>query len=97
MALTENLNSAFAGIAVRCCPPGEGCECSDVERVLRGYAYGSSGPMPPMTEVQRAACLDEIAAVEGNKRADWEDSPDEQLASGVLSAWHDYCLDKGLI
>ncbi|MHD0644405.1 hypothetical protein ACYPKM_02060 [Pseudomonas aeruginosa] len=50
-----------------------------------------------MTEEQRNLCLDEIIKFSGDERSDWEGSSDQQLASGVLSAWHEYCLEQGLI
>ncbi len=80
-----------------CFPEGEGCFCCDNERALRAYAYGSRQPMPPMTGEQREACLDEIGNVEGYRREDYAQSPDKELAHGVLCAWMDYCRDKGLL
>lgn len=93
----KNIDTAFTGLTARCCNPDDGCACGHTERVLRGYAYGQAGPLPPMTDAQRIACLDEIDAVEGYERADWEGSTDAQLAGGVLSAWADYCRDLGML
>ncbi len=53
--------------------------------------------MPDMTAEQREFCLTEIGNVEGYRRADYEESDDADLASGVLSAWTDFCRDKGLL
>lgn len=33
----------------------------------------------------------------GYSRKDYENSPDELLANGVLCCWLDYCRDKGLL
>ena len=71
------------------------CLCLPVERVLR--AYMAQAPMPALTPEQREACLEEIALVEGYDRHDYEESDDQELARGVLSAWVDYCRDKGLL
>lgn len=76
-------------------PEAEGCLCMDAERALR--AYMGKHPMPPMTSEQRAYCLEEIGSVEGYERTDYEACTDEDLARGVLSAWVDYCRDKGLL
>ena len=74
-------------------PPA--CVCLPVERVLR--AYIARMPMPPMTEKQRHACLDEIAHVEGYDRQAYTGEDDAGLARGVLAALTDYCRDKGLL
>jgi hypothetical protein len=50
-----------------------------------------------MTPIQRDACLEEIAHVEGYDRADYAHVDDRDLARGVLSAWTDFCRDKGLL
>lgn len=75
------------GMLACICPPGE--------RAVRAWAYGA--PCPPMTAAQRDWCLDEIAAVEGYERADYEGEDDRILALTTLSAWTDYCRDKGLL
>lgn len=93
----KELHIAFAGLTAPCCNPDHGCACSATERVLRCYAHGPVGLLSPMTDSQRDACLTEISLVEGHERADWDGSTDAQLASGVLSAWQDYCQDLGLI
>lgn len=46
---------------------------------------------------ERAWMLDQIAAVEGYKREDYETASTRQLAVGVLSAWTDLARDKGLL
>lgn len=80
-----------------CCTPGREhhCVCPDMERALRAWKGGDD--MPSMTQEQRAACLDEIEQVEGWRRSDHEHLSDKDLASDVLSAWLDYCRDKGLM
>ena len=71
------------------------CVCSEMERALRGWQRGDV--MPDMTDEQRELCLSEIGRVEGYTRADYEGLSDRDVASGVLSAWTDYCRDKGLL
>jgi hypothetical protein len=93
-----DLDTIFATRApAHCICPGyaDCCVCPDAERALRAYAYGLA-PLP-MTEAQREACLTEIGAVEGYDRADYARSTDYQLAHGVLSAWADFCREKGLL
>lgn len=68
---------------------GVWCECGDEERVLRAGA--------PLTSAQRIWCLEEIAAVEGYDAAQYSMSSDKELGAAVLSAWTDYCRDKGLM
>jgi hypothetical protein len=88
---------AFTGIKVPCCGgPDEGCVCGGDERVLRAYNRGQRG-LEPMTQDQRQWCLDEIRQVEGYDIKDYMQYSDADLANGVLSAWTDYCRDKGLI
>ena len=55
-----------------------------------------AGNLPPMTVDQREWCLTQVASVEGHSREDYEGKTDAELARGVLSAWMDYCRDKGL-
>jgi hypothetical protein len=50
-----------------------------------------------MTAQQREFCLAEIASVEGHSRADYETATDADLAAETLSAWVDFCRDKGLL
>lgn len=50
-----------------------------------------------MTPEQREWCMAEIDSVECHDRADYETASDELLANGVLTAWQDYCVDKGLL
>lgn len=78
-----------------------GCLCGDDERALRAWAYPSKLIMPPMTAEQRAWCLSQI-----RQAGDATDQPDDDsltlwtdrdYASGALSAWVDYCRDKGLL
>ena len=66
-----------------------GCQCGDTERALRAGVT--------LTPEQREWCLNEIGSVEGHERADYEDEDDKQLGRSVLSAWVDYCRDKGLM
>jgi hypothetical protein len=75
------------------------CGCDMKEKFVRSYLRSVRGEpnMPPMTEAQRAWCLDEISSVEGYSRADYESSTDKELARGVLYAWVDFCRDKGLL
>lgn len=90
-------NGTFAEVVVPCCSAdSEGCACGKDERVLRAYKRREFG-LPPMTPEQRKWCLDEIGSVEGYTREEWVDMDDDLLASGVLSAWTDYCRDKGLL
>lgn len=50
-----------------------------------------------MTKEQREWCLNEIDQIEGYSRQHYEACSDDLLANGVLSAWVDYCRDKGLM
>lgn len=50
-----------------------------------------------LTAAQREECLKEIESIEGYRREDYEGQTDDNIASGVLCAWTDYCRDKGLI
>lgn len=80
-----------------CCSPGNGgCACAPMERALRAWSGGYEG-IPAMTAEQRNACLDEIGQVEGWIRSEHADLSDGDLARNVLSAWMDFCRDKGLI
>jgi len=93
----------FEGVDVKCCG-GSGaaddgqalCACGAEERVLRGYIRADP-ELAPMSPVQRAWCLLEISSVEGYERKDYETASDSHLASGVLSAWLDFCRDKGML
>lgn len=82
---------------VRCCMGEDAphCLCPAMEAALRGWKRGD--PMAAMTAEQRAACLDEIDRIEGYRRSDHEADTDADLAGTVLSAWTDYCRDKGLL
>jgi hypothetical protein len=80
--------------AVECqCPEWRdedgGCACGLTERVLRAGG--------PFNAEQREWCLQEIARVEGHRREDHETDTDKELGRSVLSAWVDYCRDKGLM
>lgn len=79
-----------------CCDPSYpgGCVCLPMERALRGWIRGV---LPPMTDEQREACLDEIGKVEGYSTSDHKESSDSDLARAVLYAWTDYARDKGLL
>lgn len=50
-----------------------------------------------LTRDEREECLSEIDMVEGYSREDFEFSSDADVAHGVLSAWADFCRDKGLL
>jgi hypothetical protein len=63
------------------------------ERALRCFVYGVL--TVPMSREQREWCLSEIGSVEGYDRENHETSNDRDLAGAVLSAWRDYCRDKG--
>ena len=97
-----NQTNPFEGMTLNACAQ-EPCpyqdRCIDAERALRHYTYPDSMglKLPPMTSVQREWCLDEISQVEGYTRQDYDAATDRDLACGVLSAWADYCRDKGLI
>lgn len=67
-----------------------------MERALRGWARHDS-TLPSMTEKQRQACLEEIRAVEGYELTAYITSSDADLARGTLSAWRDWCRDKGFM
>ena len=93
------MNNPFGSIVVNtCCFAGEesGCVCGPQERVLRAYIDSEPG-LQAMTPEQRIWCLLEIDQIEGHDRKDHEADSDPQLARSVLSAWMDYCRDKGMI
>ena len=71
------------------------CVCGTEERVLRAFIDRKVNL--PMNSAQREWCLQELDSVEGFSRKDYTQSDDSQLARGVLDAWHEYCLDKGLL
>ena len=71
------------------------CACGPTERVLRAW-MAERAPVP-MTPEQREWALDQINQVEGFNRADHETETDGQLARTVISAWTDFCRDKGLM
>ncbi len=85
-------------VLTECCVCGnlDACLCGDSERALHKWA-GRVKDMPSMTLEQREWCLREIGSVEGWSRDDHENDTDEHLANSVLSAWLDYCRDKGLL
>lgn len=72
-----------------CYDDEDACECSDTERFLR------SGMK--MSSEQRDWCLREIEQVEGHNRKDYADLSDKDLGRATISAWIDYCRDKGLM
>jgi len=78
-----------------CCqgPEAEGCACAREERALRAII---AGEYRQMTQAERDWCRDEIARVEGYSEKD-ADGSDVDVAHTVLSAWTDYCRDKGLL
>jgi len=71
------------------------CVCGITEKALRGWINGRI--VTPMTIEQREWCYSEIDSVEAHDREDYLKGTDFKLAIGVLSAWKDYCQDKGLI
>lgn len=71
------------------------CVCGESEKALRGWL--NERIPTPMTAEQREWCLREIDSVEGFDRKDYYGTSDAVLAAGVLSAWQDYCRDKGLL
>lgn len=68
------------------------CVCNDTEKALRLTGRG----MLQMTYSQREWCLEEIETTNGYRRFDYRLATDAQVASGVLQAWSEYHLDKGL-
>ncbi len=74
-------------------PYDVGCICGDSERVLRAVQRDEI----KLTPEQREWCLNEVSRVEGYDRADHVNDFDRTLAGAVLSAWTDYCRDKGMI
>lgn len=83
---------------VPCCITAlaDSCRCGYEERVLRAYSRKDQS-LPEMTKDQRDWCLSEIGKVESYDWRDYEFADDAMLASGVLSAWTDFCRDKGLL
>ena len=77
----------------RCICEFEYCVCERAERALHMFRHGDE----KMTPEQREECLEQIGAVEGYERSDYEKAPDAELAHMVLCAWTDYCRDKGLL
>jgi len=78
----------------RCFEPSDmGCMCGDSERVLRAIQRGEIR----LDDEQREWCKEQISAVEGYSRSEYEIADDYTLAAGVLSAWTDYARDKGLL
>lgn len=73
----------------------KGCVCLPTERALRGWQSGAI--LVRMTPEQREWCLQEIGRVEGCDRADYENGSDAEVAAGVLTAWREYCRNKGLL
>ena len=71
------------------------CVCGESEKALRGWLNGRI--TTPMTPEQREWCYQEIDSVEAHDRKDYESGTDVELAKGVLSAWQEYCQDKGLL
>lgn len=78
-------------------PIGSPCLCQPTERMLRAYAADESGILPALNHAQREWCLAEIARVEGHSREEHLEDTDRWLAHGVLTAWTDFCRDKGLM
>lgn len=89
-------NELFTNPEGQCClgPDRDGClGCPKEERALREIA---AGQYRPMTQAERDYCKREIAAVEGYSENDAEGA-DADVARTVLSAWTDYCRDKGML
>ena len=97
--LVNNGESLFSVLTVDCQCYGpletEACICPHDEKCLRAYQHGQS--LPALTPQQREWCLVEIGSIEGWDRRDHEKDTDSELAGSVLSAWVDYCRDKGLM
>jgi len=74
---------------------GTHCVCGETEKALRGWL--NKRITKPMTPEQREWCYEEINSVEAHDRKDYEEGTDAELAMGVLSAWQEYCQDKGLL
>lgn len=74
-----------------------GCPCGEqsAERALRGFKRGEF--LQAMTREQREFCLRELEQIEGYSRDEHATDSDQDLAGTVLSAWVDYCRDKGLM
>jgi len=70
------------------------CVCGATEKALRGWA--NKRLTTPMTQEQREWCLAEIGSVEGYTAKDYIKCDDDHLALSVLTAWMDYCRDKGM-
>jgi hypothetical protein len=88
----------FGDISFVCCrgPVDTGhCVCTRDESTLRRYAMGET--LRPMTEAERAWCVDEACwRGEGYYNApELEALVDKALAQAVLDAWHMYAQSKG--
>lgn len=70
------------------------CACGREERILRHVSEGKH--YPAFTPEEREWCTQQIASVEGYSEQD-ATGTDAQVARTVLSAWTDYCRDKGLM
>jgi hypothetical protein len=89
----------FTGPEAPCCLgqiPGESEDCPGCPKEERALRAIIAGQYRPMTGAERDYCKREIAAVEGYSEADAEGS-DADVARTVLSAWQDYCRDKGML
>lgn len=71
------------------------CVCGITEKALRGWINERFALK--MTPEQREWCYNEIDSVEAHDREDYVKGTDAELAMAVLSAWQDYCQDKGLL
>ncbi len=78
-----------------CYGDNEGCACGPEEKALRLFADGLVSEA--MSPSDREWCLSEIERVEGHERAEHTTDTDRELANGVLTAWTDFCRDKGLL
>lgn len=78
-------------------PTVDDCICGESERCLRAWQYERS-PVP-MTEAQRQWCRNEIKVVgDSTSQPDtFDDFTDADYGRDTLTAWVDYCRDKGLL
>lgn len=90
MSMTQTpMPGPLPSVSCQCYGDENMCVCGDDERILRAGV--------PLTADQREWCLNEIASVEGHERQDYESHNDSELGRAVISAWRDYCRDKGLM
>jgi len=96
--MLSGLPSPFGGFVLTACVDCDHSDsCVNDEAVLRSYDRCGDTRPPAMNVQQREWCLQEINAVEGWSRDDYEAVPDQELARAVVYAWGDYARDKGVI